>query len=432
MPTNNPEKKSLPRLITAVRPVREMYLEGGRREMIDSLHNGKTTHVWDNYTRPATPRIIPTAHDIDRAFEQEGMVGIIHSREQALEFAALLANFNFSIEHAYLSDLAAGLYSFLTTDRGLLDVEFLRNEHDVIRQIDLTVSRDTVWKALLGPLVDDQGRARDGAGDLAEDTKGKIRPYLNMTAGHSEPVAYASIIRPCDDGQRIQVTVRGRPVIIKRAISRRSFPAGGSGRAVPGDDDAVTISLDPTFFPVQFTGSTVKARDTYIHQIAGLTTFLGYGARNAEEVYRHLPPITAKRAPITLTMRRIIIAAQAAFEMRYLYPGIIRRTAAGRTNILLRRSAIKTLYPSAVETTKDGREKYNFKAFIDAVSMTGRAYGAAIELCGISEHLRNQNKLLIPAVTKAAEFPRDRDQIVMLKAENAANLLGEDEELATW
>ena len=146
----------------------------------------------------------------------------------------------------------------------------------------------------------------------------------------------------------------------------------------------------------------------YIHQVAGLTSFLQLGAKIQRE--------GKKTGSIDVTTaRKIILSAQAAYELRYFAPDIVRENQSGRINISLRRGAVKDLYPSAI--SRHGRIR--FKEFSDAVSLAGQYYNKAIEATGIKDELIKRGKIIIPATERGAEFPKDHPQIVYIKADKA-------------
>jgi len=115
-----------------------------------------------------------------------------------------------------------------------------------------------------------------------------------------------------------------------------------------------------------------------------------------------------------------MIAAQAGFEMSYFAKGIVRENLSGRINISLRRQAVPNIYPSAVEP-KTGH--INWKVFSNAVSLPGKYFIRAMEFTSIKDELlkikdkKGRLLILIPAVDKGAEFPKEYPNTVYLKAD---------------
>jgi hypothetical protein len=155
--------------------------------------------------------------------------------------------------------------------------------------------------------------------------------------------------------------------------------------------------------------------------VAGLTSFLQLGSRYVDEYLETNTDIegylSPERRPDIITMRKILLAEGTAFQLGRLYPGIIKVNNR-RADIAIRRSAIKNIYPSAYKI-KNNRDYYDFKLFSDAVAHTGRAFSAAIYNTGIKDELKKNKNIFIPAYDKGAEFPEDKENIVLLKMDKA-------------
>jgi len=403
-------KEHIPRQVTSVRPVRECYPEAGKGEMLNNLKTGKSV-VFDRERNRERNR--------EMQFEQDGISGVIETSEEAIEVATSLAMYNFSVKNALLSDLAAGLYSMVTTGAGLYDKRtLLDSETGEATHMRITASRETLWKAMFGPLVDDNGRGLPGTSDLLKDSKKNMALILNKT--EMPPKAYASIYRINAEGRKISAVIAGNPVMIEYGIMKRR---DGNGNMIMTEHpDAVTILLDMFFYPVHYRSSennNGKSGARYIHQIAGLTTFLQYGSREANRLYKKSSTndvLSPERRPDILTMRRILLSSQAAFELGRLYPGIVKNNQSDRINIVLKRTAVRELYPSAYTTVKN-KDFYRYKLFSQAVAHTGMAYSTAMNLTGITEQVIKQGKLLIIATDKGAEFPGDHPNKVYIKAD---------------
>ena len=193
-----------------------------------------------------------------------------------------------------------------------------------------------------------------------------------------------------------EAIVEGEPVRIYRKVS--------------GARDALIIDLDYFFFPAIETDGELRMKDQYLHQVAGLTSFLQLGSK--------IQSRGKKQGIGVLTARKIMLAAQAAFELWTFAPGIVKENQSGRFNISLRRQAVGDLYPSAVDK---GTGRIRFKEFSDAVSLAGQYFNNAIEATEIKDELLKHEKILIPAIEKGAEFPEEHPQIVYIKADSAKN-----------
>jgi hypothetical protein len=327
----------------------------------------------------------------------EGVAGCIQQEADALVVAASMARYKYSANNAYIADIGAGLYTMISTDQGLYDVKELisrdpRTGNEEKTGARVIISMETLYKAMFGPLVNHNGRAIPGAGDIVEAAKESIIPVIDGKI--PMPRAYASVQKKTATGEMIEAVIEGEPIRVYRKVS--------------GERDALIIDLDYFFFPAigKGGGLRVKKGEIFIHQVAGLTSFLQLGAKIHREGH--------KTGSINVqTARKIMLVAQAAYELRYFAPGIVKENFAGRTNILLRRTAVKDLYPSAVDTT--GRIR--FRDFSDAVALAGKYFHHAINATGIMTELQKRGNVIIPAIDKGAEFPPGLPNVVYIKAD---------------
>ena len=372
-------RENIPRQITAIVPTRNIHTETGRSRIAQDVKEG--------LRKPFSKKT---------AFELEGVKGLIEQEADALLVAASIARYRYSVNNAYISDIGAGLYTMITNGKGLYDCKELvtrdmktKEEEKVGARV--IISLDTLYKAAFGALVNDNGRAIRGAGEIVEEAKEKIMPIIDGKV--PMPRAYASIQKiDRKTGETIEAVIEGEPIRVYRKVS--------------GARDALIVDLDYFFFPAIEKGENLKAGDLYIHQVAGLTSFLQFGAK----IYRE----GKKTGSIDVTTaRKIILAAQAAYELRYFAPDIVKENQSGRFNISLRRRAVGDLYPSAI--SNQGRIR--FKEFSDAVSLAGQYYNKAIEATGIKDELIKRGKIIIPATERGAEFPENHPQIVYIKAD---------------
>jgi hypothetical protein len=370
-------KENIPRLVTAIVPTRNIHTEAGRKRIAEQVKTGKREPYEVKQSK----------------FELEGVRGVIEKTEDALFYAASLARYKYSVNNAYISDIGAGLYSMVTTQgKGLYEWYELSSKSMKTGKISKTGARiicslSTLRKAMFGPLVDRNGRAIAGTGDIVGDAWEKIVPILDGKV--PMPRAYASINLPNDD---TEIVIEGEPIHVYRKLS--------------GARDAFIIDLDYLFFPALEGNRGVKVKTQYLHQVAGLTSFLQLGSKIHSN---------GKQSGIgVMTARKIILVAQAACELEYFAPGIVKETKAGRINISIRRKAIGDLYPSAVDNQGNPR----FKVFSDAVALAGQYFIHAMDETGIMDDLI-KGKVIIPATNRGAEFPKEYPQIVYIKADRA-------------
>ena len=372
-------KENIPRQITAIVPTRNIHTETGRSRIAQEIEDGKR--------RPFSKR---------NAFELEGVKGLIERKEDALLVAASIARYKYSANNAFISDIGAGLYTMITNGKGLYDCKELVTRDLKTGKEDkvgarVIISLDTLYKAAFGALVNDNGRAIHGAGEIVEEAKEKIMPIIDGKV--PMPRAYASVQKvDRETGETIEAVIEGEPIRVYRKVS--------------GARDALIVDLDYFFFPAIEKGDILKAGDLYIHQVAGLTSFLQLGAK--------IQRGGNKSGSIDVTTaRKIILSAQAAYELRYFAPDIVKENQSGRINISLRRGAVGDLYPSAISS----QGRIRFKEFSDAVSLAGQYYNKAIEATGIKDELIKRGKIIIPATERGAEFPKEHPQLVYIKAD---------------
>lgn len=367
----DPKKENIPRQITAICPTRNIHPETRREIIAKDVQDGRRT-----------------------AFEVDGVRGLIEDNNGAFEVAASLARYRFSAANAYIADIGAGLYTMLTKGQGLYDYrEQLDGNTGEPTCARIILSVETMYKALLGPLVNENGYALRGAGDIVKEAKKEVMPIINGQV--TMPRAFASI-QKIKDGRKIEAVISGEPIRVYRKMT--------------GARDALVIDLDYFFFPAIEKKRGKTANDLFIHQVAGMTAFLQYG-RYLVNQSENKPGNMIN----ALAARKILLAAQAAYELRYFAPEIVKETAGGRTNIALRRDAIPELYPSAIDR-KTGRIR--FKDFSDAVAASGRYFRAAMDETGIADQLLNsEGAILVPAENKGAEFPPETPKIVYIKAD---------------
>jgi len=384
-------KEKIPRQITSIVSLREIWGTTQRRNLSAQVRN-----------KEAIPFKAP-----ERKFDINGITGVIERQEDALKIAAIIAGYKYKIKNHYLSDIGAGLYTMLTQKQGLYDVREIgtrdRQGNFEPTGARIICSLSTLYKAAFGSLVNHNGNAIDGAGDIIHEAKKHIIPIINGTA--PMPRAYASIYKneKQKDGtfKEIKAVIEGEPIRVYRKIS--------------GARDALIIDLDYFFFPCRVTNDLFKVKkgEMFIHRVAGQTCFLQLGSRIANK--------GTARSPIDIdTVIKILTTAQAGFEMGYFAPGIIKENNSGRVNISIRRQAVKDLYPAAVDRPSGW---IRFKQFSDAVSLTGQYFNRAMEFTGIKDELlKIKDKsghplILIPAEDKGAEFPIELPGTVYLKAD---------------
>ena len=174
-------KEDVPRQITNIQPARDVHPEVRKYTMADQVASGKR-----------------------RAFEADGVVGLVEKQEDALIVAATIAKYKYAVANGYISDIGTGLYSMITKDEGLYDYrELIDSKTGEPVSARITLSVETLYKAAFGPLVDKNGRAVTGAGDIVKQAKKEIMPIIY--GDKIMPKAHASIERINQQGERCYV-----------------------------------------------------------------------------------------------------------------------------------------------------------------------------------------------------------------------------------
>ncbi len=396
-------KENIPRQITVAMSTRSLYPELRREYIAGKALNGEYNKIYQS----------PIGQ-----FEVEGVTAYVESEQDALIVAGSLARYRYSVANGYMFDIGAGLHSMLTQNsEGLFQCyelysKDIKNGKEEKTGARIICSIATLKKALFGPLVDNNGRAITGAGDIVEKAWNSVHPILDGKV--PMPRAYASIHKnqyQKDSKGRVMKDKSGNPIALEPIEALVEGEPVRIYRKVSGARDALIIDLDYMFFPIAIDKGSYKMSGQFLHQVGGLTSFLQLGARDANKTL-------AKAVDVT-TARKIILCAQAAWELQNFAPGIIRETTASnsRVNIILRRNAIADLYPAA----RDSSGKIRYKSFSDAVSTAGIYYESAINATGIKEELikraNNGNGVILLATTKGAEFPESLPNSVFIKAD---------------
>jgi len=371
-------KENIPRQITNIEPTRNAWGTTGRKSIAKQVGDG-----------------IATPYELE--FDAGNAFYALHDQEDIKRAAAILASYKYTVDNHYMADIAAGFYTMVTKHQeGLCEVKEILtrdiNGKEKLRGVQIVCSKATLYKAAFGPLVNKNGNAIDGAGNIIRDAKARIMPIIK--GDKPMPKAYVSI-----NQKGTRVVFSGSPInIYSRSIS----------------GDAMVIDLNPVFFPAELKKGmfTVKKnQEPYIHKVAGQTVFLQLGMRLANK---------EKRSPINIdTAVKIVTAGQAGFELGRFIKGIVKETKSDRINISIRRDAVKDLYPAAV----DGGGYVRFKKFSEAVALTGQYFNEAIEHTGIRDKLlaiknkKGERVILVPAEHKGAEFPKNLPGTCYLKVD---------------
>jgi hypothetical protein len=335
-------------------------------------------------------------------FLNKGAFSVLRSREEILDTSRALALFQFSREQNYIADMFTGLYTLLTRGEKFIDIEHIYARDPLSGRENLTAiriitNRETLYKAALGPLLNNNARSLSGAYDIVHDAKKVIDPIIYGKV----PMPRATVtLKNMDkgDGTRGDVWISGEPMHIYRA-------AGGLF-------DLVAVDLDCFFAPVKITGDKIRAGDQFISHVAGMTAMLQLGKRYTDE--------GTSTGINSQTAKRIILATQMGVEIGRITGLGVKTNASGRKNIVVRREELPNIIPEAIQDLGRPRERPNFKKVSEMVAKAGQYLYKAIEKTDILEELKAQKSpIYIPATDRGAEFPNEElyQHIVYFKAD---------------
>lgn len=366
---------------------------------IGVIHPSRT--IW-GYTQHSL--VSSQIEEKKRRLFETGVKGFIENEKQLQELTSKVALLRYGVEHCLFHDLGAGLYSALTAPHS--DIHFA----DVRPLIDgktgqtiktaITLSEEGIYKLTLGPLVNENGRGVAGCGPVVKELKDRIRAILNGLEG--EPYALASLNIPSQNGnEEIRAAIFEKPIIIS---------AQGNG--------GYQIQLSNYFYPVKTDNEQMKAKELFIHSVAGLHSVLAFG--------RYLETQRGEKGlPQAREAHRAILHLQAGYEMRAFAPDLVKRQGQDRVNIMFRRRpTIKELRPGAIEPS--GR--INYAEVSRFMANAGTMYARAVYELGILPELNAD--ILVPATFKGAEFPDTEaggrgKEIVYLKADTVRKAVKE-------
>lgn len=374
-------KEQIPRQINHVAPIRTVYGETRRKSLAKQIENGT------------------------RKFYEEGVIGLVEDREGLEFYAKKVAQFKYNRDNVMFGDLAAGLFSALTDPAQKTQLYDVRAPVDPktgeMASIMGTVSLEGTHKLILGPTVNDNGRAIHGAGPVVKELREQINHTIQqvLTGGAGEPYAIASV----------NVPHIGNALIVGRPVTIRTVGGG-----------AIQFELNPYFFP--FAGDSIdnlKSSEKMIYIPAGLYALSAVGRY---QLYQKLKDAGKLRnLPQAIVTHRICRYIQTAFEMYAFAPGFVQQTASNRYNITYKRKeTIKDLVPSAINS-KTGQ--VNFLTASETIAKAGQIFWQGIETTGILNQLNP--KILVPALDAGAEFPDDKaggKKIVFLKADEIGKI----------
>jgi hypothetical protein len=342
-------------------------------------------------------------------FFDKGIKSVLRNDEEIQRVSHTLALFRFNRDQHYIADMFTGLYTLLTRGEKFLDIKHIlardpETGREYLRAIQIVTTIPTLYKAALGPLLNNNARSIRGAHEIVHDAKKVIDPILHGKAPMPRATVTLRDVKK-SDGSRGDVWISGEPIHIHRTSQISS--------------DLVAVDLDCEFAPVLIEGNKIRAGDQFISNVAGLTAMLQLGKRyiDSEGYYEDYYGQSGINCN---TAKRIILAIQAGIELGRITGLGVKKNRSNRLDITLRRKALPNIVPDAMRYLGKANERPNYKEVSNAVSKAGQYLYKAIEKTGILEMLSESTKAVyVPAIQRGAEFPSEEDykNIVYFKAD---------------
>jgi hypothetical protein len=374
-------KDNTSRLITTITPARDVFpMVQGQKILHEAIENARE-------------------RDRELTFLHKGIQAVLRTDEEILNVSKALALFNYNREQHYIADMYTGLYTMLTRGEKFIDIikVCVKNPDNTERltHIRIVTTLQTLYKAALGPLVNDKGRSLNGTYEIVHDAKKIIEPILYGKAAMPRATVTLKDVK-IQSGEIGDVWISGEPLHIHRITN----------------SDLVAVDLDMDFAPVKFDNDKILAGDQFINNVAGLTAMLQLGKRYTDDKIG--TGITAGVA------KQIILTFQTGMELKRIIGFSIPKNKSDRLNVTVRRAALPGMFPSAVRNRGKPDERLNYKEISNTVAKAGQYFYEAIQLTGILNELdRNPNPIYIPALDRGVEFPEGMDykNVVYFKAD---------------
>jgi hypothetical protein len=370
---SNPIEK-IRRLTTTITPVQNIYPVVESKSLIDrALNNTKGDNA-----KALT-------------FFDKGILSVLQTEQEILDVVHALGLFKYQRDQSYIADMFTGLSTMLTRGEKFLDTKltYMRGEDgkEYLKSITLYTTVSTLYKAALGPLVDNSARSLNHTYEITHYAKKIIDPIIY--GKKLMPRATATLRVTQADGTTKKAWISGEPLHIYRSTKKLS--------------DIVAVELDTDFIPVKIDGGKIIADAQYIHNVAGLTAMLQLGKRltdkNTDQCQEQPKGISS------LTAKRIILTIQMGLEIQRITGLGVKKASNGRYEVIMRRKQIPNIVPEAMRDAGKPSERPNWKAFSNAIAKAGQYFYRAIELTGMLDELGESSiPIYIPATDRGAQF----------------------------
>jgi hypothetical protein len=324
-------------------------------------------------------------------FLNKGEFSVLRTAEEIFEMSHALALFHFSREHHYIADMFAGLYTMATRGEKFRGIKLvyardLTVGKEMLTAIRIATTKETLYKAALGPLVDDNAQPIRGAYEIVRKAKEVIDPIIYGTQPTPQAVVTLKGAPFPLDGKKTDRWIRGKPLHFYKTTG--------------GLAGLVVVDLDCFFAPVKVEGDKIRADDQFISTIAGLTAMLQLGKRYRDKTGGH--GINCN------TAKRIILAIQMGIEARCIAGLRVRKDNTGKMNVTVKRKELANIVPEAIQDLGKRTERPNYQEVSNAVSKAGQYLYEAIEKTKVRDYLDTRKiPIYIPAIDGSVEFPKE-------------------------
>jgi hypothetical protein len=366
----------------------------------ERIHRQTTAIITTGYAYPMVQKRRLLSEAMTAAQEQareltflnKGEFSVLRTAEEIFEMSHALALFHFSREHHYIADMFSGLYAMATRGEKFRGVKLvyardLSVGKETLTAIRIATTKETLYKAALGPLVDDNAEPMHGAYEIVRKAKEVIDPIIY--GARPTPQAVVSLKGAPLNGKKTDMWVRGEPLHFYKTTG--------------GLAGLVVVDLDCFFAPVKIEGDKIRADDQFISTISGLTAMLQLGKQ-----YRDDKDKTGRHGVNCNTAKRIILAVQMGIEARCIAGLRVRQDNAGKMNVTVKRKELVNIVPEAIQDLGKRTERPNYQEVSNAVSKAGQYLYEAIEKTKMRDYLDTRKiPIYIPAIDGSVEFPKE-------------------------
>jgi hypothetical protein len=326
----------------------------------------------------------------------------------------IMAMYEYRREQSFISDLHYGIFTQLTQgetfrNTTLVYADDKDTKKKALESILVKMTLPQIYKSVFGPLVDNDGRAIRGCGQILEHAKEVLMPII---AGKTK-MPTVTLSRLVDD---LANTEAGELPHMRFYVG---YPI--SLKSLDIEKDAtITFRLDPNFLPLTIEDDKIKIATQFIHIPAGLTVFMQYGKNITDKKYE------GEKGIESLIAKRIILAEQTALEIKRvkgvgLLEGTKKEYEDGIYNLSIGIEAIQNLIPSAIQTItvkpatdhslEETRDTFRRAIVNNTILKAGQYFCNAAEILGVTNELLKHSVIMPIADGNAIEYKRSTGKI---------------------